>query len=42
MGGEIPDGVFAHTSNKKPLPLTELEKMLVWYRPAAAIPPGII
>lgn len=29
MGAEIPDGVFAHTSNKKPLPLTDLEKMLV-------------
>ena len=29
MGAEIPDGVFAHRSNKKPLPLTDLEKMLV-------------
>ena len=29
MGGEIPDGVFTYTSNHKPVPLTDLEKMLV-------------
>ena len=29
MGAEIPDGVFAYTSRHKPLPLTDLEKMLV-------------
>ena len=29
MGAEIPDGVFAHTSGHKPVPLSELEKMLV-------------
>jgi hypothetical protein len=29
LGAEIPDGVFAYTSKAKPLPLTELEKMLV-------------
>jgi hypothetical protein len=29
MGAEIPDGVFAHKSNHKPVPLTDLEKMLV-------------
>lgn len=29
MGAEIPDGVFAYTSGHKPLPLTDLEKMLV-------------
>jgi len=29
MGAEIPDGVFAYKSRQKPLPLTELEKMLV-------------
>lgn len=29
MGAEIPDGVFAFKSAHKPLPLTELEKMLV-------------
>ena len=28
-GAEIPDGVFAYKSSQKPLPLTELEKMLV-------------
>ena len=28
-GAEIPDGVFAYTSRQKPLPLTDLEKMLV-------------
>lgn len=29
MGAEIPDGVFAHKSRHKPMPLSELEKMLV-------------
>lgn len=29
MGAEIPDGVFAYRSRHKPVPLTELEKMLV-------------
>src|SRR5512134_475148 len=29
MGAEIPDGVFAYKSRHKPVPLTELEKMLV-------------
>ena len=29
MGAEIPDGVFAYTSGHKPLPLNDLEKMLV-------------
>jgi hypothetical protein len=29
MGAEIPDGVFAYSSRHKPLPLTELEKMLI-------------
>ncbi|HHO47978.1 MAG TPA: hypothetical protein ENN06_05945 [Desulfobacteraceae bacterium] len=29
MGAEIPDGVFAYRSRHEPLPLTELEKMLV-------------
>lgn len=29
QGATIPDGVFAHTSDKPPLPLTELEKALV-------------
>ena len=29
MGAEIPDGVFAYTSQHKPLPLTDLEKLLV-------------
>lgn len=29
MGAEIPDGVLAHTSGHKALPLTELEKTLV-------------
>jgi len=29
MGGEIPDGVFNYTSSHKPVPLTDLEKMLV-------------
>ena len=29
MGAEIPDGVFAYTSGHRPLPLTDLEKMLV-------------
>lgn len=29
MGGSIPDGVFAFSSDKEPLPLTELEKMMV-------------
>jgi hypothetical protein len=29
MGAEIPDGVFAYKSRHKPLPLTELEKLLV-------------
>ena len=28
-GAEIPDGVFAHKSTEEPLPLTELEKLLV-------------
>jgi hypothetical protein len=29
MGAEIPDGIFAYRSRHKPVPLTELEKMLV-------------
>lgn len=29
MGAEIPDGVFKYKSRQKPLPLSELEKMLV-------------
>ena len=29
MGAEIPDGVFAYKSRQKPVPLTDLEKMLV-------------
>jgi hypothetical protein len=29
MGGEIPDGVFAYKSRHQPLPLSELEKLLV-------------
>ncbi len=29
MGAEIPDGVFAYTSQHKPLPLTGLEKLLL-------------
>ena len=29
MGAEIPDGVFAYASRQKPVPLTELEKMLI-------------
>ncbi|NIQ87610.1 MAG: hypothetical protein GWN93_00315, partial [Deltaproteobacteria bacterium] len=29
MGGEIPDGVFTYTSSHKPVPLSDLEKMLV-------------
>lgn len=29
MGAEIPDGVFQYTSKKDPVPLTDLEKMLV-------------
>jgi hypothetical protein len=29
MGAEIPDGVFAHKSSQAPLPLSELEKLLV-------------
>ncbi|RPI36859.1 MAG: hypothetical protein EHM54_04620 [Nitrospiraceae bacterium] len=29
MGAEIPDGVFAYKSRHKPVPLTDLEKMLV-------------
>lgn len=29
MGAEIPDGVLSHKSAHKPLPLTELEKMLL-------------
>jgi hypothetical protein len=29
IGAEIPDGVFAHTSDHKPMPLSDLEKMLV-------------
>ena len=29
MGAEIPDGVFAYKSKQKPMPLSELEKMLV-------------
>jgi hypothetical protein len=29
MGAEIPDGVLAHKSVQKPVPLTDLEKMLV-------------
>lgn len=29
LGAEIPDGVFAYKSRHKPLPLTELEKLLV-------------
>ena len=28
-GAEIPDGVFKYTSSRKPVPLTDLEKMLV-------------
>jgi hypothetical protein len=28
-GAEIPDGVFKYTSNHKPVPLTDLEKMLI-------------
>jgi hypothetical protein len=28
-GAEIPDGVFAYTSNSKPVPLSELEKLLI-------------
>jgi hypothetical protein len=28
-GAEIPDGVFKYTSRSKPVPLTELEKMLI-------------
>ena len=29
MGADIPDGVFAHQSSHDPVPLTELEKLLV-------------
>jgi hypothetical protein len=29
MGAEIPDGVFAYKSKKKPMPLSEFEKLLV-------------
>lgn len=29
MGAEIPDGVFAYTSKYRPMPLSELEKLLV-------------
>ena len=29
MGAEIPDGVFAYKSQHKPVPLTDIEKMLV-------------
>jgi hypothetical protein len=29
MGTEIPDGVFAYTSRHKPVPLTDLEKILI-------------
>lgn len=29
MGAEIPDGVFAYKSTREPLPLSDLEKMLV-------------
>ncbi len=29
MGGEIPDGVFAYKSRHEPVPLSELEKLLV-------------
>ena len=29
MGAEIPDGVFAYKSKHEPMPLSELEKMLV-------------
>ena len=29
MGAEIPDGVFAYKSLKNPVPLSELEKLLV-------------
>jgi hypothetical protein len=29
LGAEIPDGVFAYTSQQAPVPLTELEKLLV-------------
>lgn len=29
MGAEIPDGVFAYTSRHEPVPLSELEKLLV-------------
>lgn len=29
MGGEIPDGVFAYKSKHEPVPLSELEKLLV-------------
>ena len=29
IGAEIPDGVFAYTSHHKPIPLSELEKLLI-------------
>ena len=29
MGAEIPDGVFAYKSRKTPVPLSDLEKLLV-------------
>jgi hypothetical protein len=29
MGAKIPDGVFAYTSHQKPVPLSDLEKLLV-------------
>jgi hypothetical protein len=29
MGAEIPDGVFAYKSRHRPVPLSELEKLLV-------------
>ena len=29
MGADIPDGVFAYESRHNPLPLTDLEKMLI-------------
>jgi hypothetical protein len=40
MGADIPDGVFAHKSSHKALPLTDLEKCW-WFPHAAAIHHGI-
>ena len=31
MSAEIPDGIFAYKSRHKPMPLSELEKLLVVY-----------